>query len=264
MKRTAMAAAVAATAVLVAGCGSSGSSGAGSSGSASGTGDLTGTITVLAAASLQGSFTTISKQFEKAHPGTTVKLSFGGSSALASSIVSGSPADVFASASTKNMTTVTKAGDANDPTDFASNTMEIAVPPSNPGKVTKLSDLTKSSVKVALCQAEVPCGATAQKIFTKTDLTVKPVTQEADVKSVLSKVQLGEVDAGMVYVTDVKAAGSKVKGVSIPTAQNSSTAYPIATLKDSKNSAVATAFMQYVLSAKGRTALKAAGFSDPQ
>jgi molybdate transport system substrate-binding protein len=131
------------------------------------------------------------------------------------------------------MDQVVSAGDASDPRVFATNVMEIAVPPANPGKVTGVDSLASSSVKTALCQPQVPCGVVAQQVFTNAKITVKPVTLEPDVKSVLGKVQMNEVDAGMVYVTDVKAAGDKVKGVEIPADMNASTDYPIAALSES-------------------------------
>jgi molybdate transport system substrate-binding protein len=220
-------------------------------------------ITVLAASSLTEAFTTLGKQFEKAHPGTKVQFSFGPSSGLAEQIQQGSPADVFASASTSNMDGVVKAGEADHPTNFVSNEMEVAVPHANPAHVTQLSDLAKKSVKVALCQAQVPCGTVAAQVFKNAGITVKPVTEEADVKSVLTKVTLGEVDAGVVYVTDVRAAGAKVKGVLIPADVNASTNYPIATLTHSANAPTAKRFMDYVLSPAGAKVLKAAGFSSP-
>jgi molybdate transport system substrate-binding protein len=218
---------------------------------------------VFAAASLQGSFTQLGKQFEAAHPGDKVTLSFGPSSGLATQIISGAPADVFASAAVSNMNQVVSAGDAAAPSDFAENVMEVAVPPSNPAGVKSVDNLAKSSVKVAVCQPQVPCGVTAAKVFKNASLTVKPVTLETDVKSVLTKVELGDVDAAMVYVTDVKAAGSKVKGVKIPADVNASTTYPIATIKKSSHAATAQAFMAYVLSPAGRQVLQADGFEKP-
>jgi molybdate transport system substrate-binding protein len=223
----------------------------------------TTSITVFAAASLQGTFTQLGKQFDAAHPGDTVKFNFGPSSGLATDITNGAPADVFASAAPKNMDTVVAAGDATGPKDFAKNEMEVAVPPSNPAKVTSVTDLAKSSTKVALCQPQVPCGAVAAEVFKNASLTVKPVTLQADVKSVLTQVELGNVDAGMVYVTDVKAAGSKVKGVVIPASDNASTLYPIATVNSSKNKSQAQAFVAYVLSPAGQKVLKTAGFEKP-
>jgi molybdate transport system substrate-binding protein len=222
-----------------------------------------GTITVFAAASLTGTFTEIGKQFEAAHPGDTVKFSFGASSTLATQITDGAPADVFASAAPANMTTVINAGDASSPQNFAKNTAEVAVPPSNPASVTTVNDLAKSSVKTALCQPKVPCGVVAAEVFKNAGITVKPVTLQPDVKSVLTQVETGNVDAGMVYVTDVKAAGSKVKGVTIPANQNASTLYPIATVSSSKEPAIAQAFVAYVLSPAGQSVLSAAGFEKP-
>jgi molybdate transport system substrate-binding protein len=252
--------------VGLAGCGSGGSD-SGSTGTASTTQStsaspsLSGNLTVFAASSLKDSFTNLGKQFEAAHPGVKVTFSFAASSALATQITSGAPADVFASASTKNMDQVAAATAA--PKVFAKNVMEIAVPPSNPGKITAVNSLASPSVKTALCQPQVPCGATAAKVFTNAKITVKPVTLEPDVKAVLSKVQLGEVDAGVVYVTDVLAAGDKVKGVEIPAAVNASTSYPIAALTKSANPKAASAFVDYVLSPTGGSVLTAAGFQKP-
>jgi molybdate transport system substrate-binding protein len=256
---------VAATAgLLLAGCVSSSTPAASTaSTTASSTPALSGTVNVFAAASLKAAFTKLGQQFEAAHPGTKLVFNFGPSSGLATQINAGAPADVFASASTKNMDQVVTTGSAAPPTNFASNVMEIAVPPKNPANVTQLSDLAKSAVKVALCQKAVPCGATAEKVFTNAKLTVTPVTQEVDVKSVLAKVSLGEVDAGVVYVTDVLAAGDKVKGIEIPTDVNASTKYPIATLTKAPNKATAQAFTDYVLSADGASVLTAAAFAKP-
>ncbi len=174
------------------------------------------TLHVFAAASLTESFTTLGQQFEKDHPGTKVALNFGPSSGLSEQIGQGAPSDVFASASPSNMDTLVAGGDAKDPKDFAKNSMEIATPPDNPAKIASVDDLAKKGVKVALCQAQVPCGKVAAEVFSNAKITVQPVTEEVDVKSVLTKVSLGEVDAGVVYVTDVRAAGDKVKGVEIP------------------------------------------------
>lgn len=256
--------------VGLAGCGSAGSS-TGSSDTASTSSpaspsaspSLSGPVTVFAAASLKDSFTRLGQQFEAAHQGVKVTFSFAASSALATQITSGAPADVFAAASTKNMDQVVVAGAASSPKVFARNVMEIAVPPANPGRVTGVSSLASSSVTSALCQPQVPCGTTAAKVFTNAGITVKPVTLEPDVKAVLSKVQLGEVDAGLVYVTDVLAAGDKVKGVPIPADVNASTSYPIAALTRSANAAAASAFADYVLSPDGASVLASAGFQKP-
>ncbi len=137
------------------------------------------------------------------------------------------------------------------------------MPPNNPGKVTTVKDLAKKSVKVALCQPQVPCGVVASEVFKNLGIKVKPVTQQPDVKSVLTQVETGNVDAGMVYVTDVKAAGSKVKGVTIPASDNATTLYPIATISSSKHKSIAQAFVSYVLSPTGQQVLAAAGFEKP-
>jgi molybdate transport system substrate-binding protein len=254
--------AVGVIAVAAAGC-SSGSSGSSSSSASSSPSGSTGSITVFAAASLMGTFTQLGKQFEAAHPGDTVKFSFGPSSGLADQITSGAPADVFASAAPANMDSVVKAGDASNPQNFAKNTMEVATPPNNPGKVKSVNDLAKKSVKVALCQPQVPCGVVAAEVFKNAGIKVKPVTLQPDVKSVLTQVETGNVDAGMVYVTDVMAAGSKVKGVTISASDNASTLYPIATISNSKQKSIAQAFVAYVLSPSGQQVLTAAGFQKP-
>jgi molybdate transport system substrate-binding protein len=161
------------------------------------------------------------------------------------------------------MQDVVSAGDASNPQDFAKNTMEVAVPPNNPAKVKSVNDLAKKSVKVAVCQPQVPCGVVAAEVFKNVGITVKPVTLQPDVKSVLTQVETGNVDAGTVYVTDVMAAGSKVKGVTIPANDNASTLYPIATVTSSKEKSIADAFVAYVLSPAGQNVLTAAGFEKP-
>jgi molybdate transport system substrate-binding protein len=256
---------VASLALVTAGCGggSKGDTSSAGGSSSSSAGSLNGAITVFAAASLTEAFTDLGARFEQAHPGVTVTYSFGPSSGLAEQITQGAPADVFASASLTNMTQVTDAGDAAAPKDFAKNVMEIAVPPGNPARVTGVDDLARSGVKVALCQAAVPCGSVAAQVFENAGIRVQPVTEETDVKAVLSKVTLGEVDAGMVYVTDVRSAGAKVLGVPVPDDVNASTSYPIATIKRSRNAAAAQAFMDFVLSPTGASALAAAGFQAP-
>ena len=228
-----------------------------------GSGNKLVTLQVFAAASLTESFTTLGKQFEKDHPRTKVVFNFGPSSGLADSIGSGAPADVFASASPSNMDTVVSSGDAKDPEDFATNRMEIALPPDNPAGITALPDLARKDVKVALCQAEVPCGKVAAQVFTNAKLDVQPATEEVDVKSVLTKVELDQVDAGVVYVTDVQAAGDKVKGVEIPADVNATTKYPIAALEGSKHQKEASEFVDLVLSDAGAKVLEEAGFAVP-
>ncbi|MFD0496913.1 molybdate ABC transporter substrate-binding protein [Streptomyces rhizosphaericus] len=226
--------------------------------------ELSGTVTVFAAASLKESFTALGKTFEKEHPGTKVSFNFGGSDALAASITSGAPADVFAAASPKTMKTVTDAKDAKGtPATFVRNQLEIATLPGNPKKIKTLKDLTRSGLKVALCAKEVPCGSAAQKALTAAKLKLTPVSYEQDVKGALTKVQLKEVDASVVYKTDVKAAGGKVAGVEFPESKQAINDYPIAPLKNAENAEGATAFIDLVKSAQGQKVLGQAGFLKP-
>jgi molybdate transport system substrate-binding protein len=256
-RRTAVVALTAVAAFTLAGCGND-SPAASSSGS--GTTKLSGTINVFAAASLTGSFTQLGKDFEKAHPGVKVTFNFAGSSALAQQINQGAPADVFASAAPKNMDQVT---DKNSPATFAKNTLEIAVPAANPGKVTGLKDFADKNKKIALCAPQVPCGAAADKVFKAAGITPQPDSLEQDVKAALTKVSLGEVDAALVYKTDVLSAKDKVEGIEFPEADQAINEYPIATLTKAQNPDGAKAFVDYVLSAQGKAVLTAAGFDAP-
>ncbi|MFB6721474.1 molybdate ABC transporter substrate-binding protein [Kribbella sp. NPDC056345] len=252
-RRTVLAAVVALT---LAGCGTDQPA---ASGSSSGTA-VSGTVTVFAAASLTGTFTQLGKDFEAAYPGAKVVFNFAGSSALAQQINQGAPADVFASAAPKNMDQVTDKG---APTTFVTNSLEIAVPKGNPGKITGLKDFTDQHKKIALCAAQVPCGAAADKVFKAVGLTPQPDTLEQDVKAALTKVSLGEVDAALVYKTDVLAAKDKVDGIEFPEASKAINEYPIATLSKAPNAAGAKAFVDYVLSDQGKAVLSAAGFDAP-
>ncbi|QJT04706.1 molybdate ABC transporter substrate-binding protein [Streptomyces asoensis] len=232
--------------------------------SASASAKLSGTVTVFAAASLKESFTTLGKEFEKAHPGTKVTFSFGGSDSLAASITGGAPADVFASASPKTMAIVTDAGDASGtPATFVHNQLEIATLPGNPDKISSLKDLTRSSLKVVLCDKTVPCGAAAQKALDAGKLKLTPVSYEQDVKAALTKVELKEADAAVVYKTDVHAAGDKVEGVEFPESADAINDYPIVQLKDAQNTEAAKAFIALVRSAEGQKVLTEAGFLQP-
>ncbi|MET8164883.1 molybdate ABC transporter substrate-binding protein [Streptomyces sp. NPDC005329] len=235
-----------------------------SASSASASDKLSGTVTVFAAASLKESFTALGKEFEKAHPGTKVTFSFGGSDSLAASITGGAPADVFASASPKTMAIVTDAGDASGtPATFVRNQLEIATLPGNPDKISSLKDLTQSSMKVVLCDKTVPCGAAAQKALDAGKLKLTPVSYEQDVKAALTKVELKEADAAVVYKTDVHAAGDKVEGVEFPESADAINDYPIVQLKDAQNTDAAKAFIALVQSAEGQKVLTEAGFLQP-
>ncbi|MFI9359695.1 molybdate ABC transporter substrate-binding protein [Kitasatospora sp. NPDC053057] len=223
-----------------------------------------GAITVFAAASLKETFTELGKKFEAANPGTKVTFNFGGSSALATSINSGAPADVFAAASPATMKTVTDAGGANGaPKTFVKNTLTIAVPKGNPKYIAGLKDLTGSGVKVALCAKEVPCGAAALTALKAAGLNLTPVTLEQDVKGALTKVELGEVDASLVYKTDVQADAAKIDGVDFPEADKAVNDYPIAALAKAPNKDGAAAFVAYVQSPEAKQVLTAAGFQAP-
>jgi molybdate transport system substrate-binding protein len=223
-----------------------------------------GAITVLAAASLTEAFNQIGKDFEAKNPGSKVTFSFGSSATLATQIVQGAPADVFAAASPVAMKTVAAAGAANPPTDFASNTLEIAVPKGNPHKITGLKDFGDESRRIALCAPQVPCGAAAVQVFADAKIVPKPDTLEQDVKATLQKVASDEVDAALVYKTDVIAAGDQLDGMEFPEAQKAINVYPIATLKESKNPTLAQAFGDYVVSPEGRSVLAKAGFAQPR
>ncbi|MFG2634656.1 molybdate ABC transporter substrate-binding protein [Streptomyces sp. NPDC048362] len=244
--------------------GKSGPSASASSSSASSSGKVSGEVTVFAAASLKESFTTLGKEFEKAHPGTKVTFNFGGSDTLAAGITGGAPADVFAAASPKTMKIVTDKGDATGAQHtFARNQLEIATLPGNPDKLSSLKDLTRPGLKVVLCDKSVPCGAAAQKALDAANLKLTPASYEQDVKGALNKVVLKEADAAVVYKTDIKAAGGKVDGVQFPESAKAVNDYPITLLKDARNTQAARAFLTLVESPEGQKVLNQAGFLKP-
>ena len=259
MRRTATVALVGTTVFVLAGCASSAEPSAAQSDPA-----LTGTVTVFAAASLTESFSEIEKQFEERNPGVDVVLNLGGSSTLAEQIVQGAPADVFAAANPQTMKTVVDASLATEQTIFVTNTLEIVVPAGNPGGVTGLADLARPELAIALCAQEVPCGAATEQAFAAADLSAAPDTLEQDVKAVLTKVRLGEVDAGIVYRTDVKAAGGDVVGIPFGEAADVVNDYPISTLTDAPNPKAAREFVEFVLSDAARSVFDEAGFGVPQ
>lgn len=248
---------------LLTGCGGS-SAGPGSEPSSGGGSRVSGTVTVFAAASLTETFTALGRQFEADHPGVRVRFSFAASSELATQITEGAPADVFASASRATMAQVTGAGDAVGPaTVFVRNRLEIAVPAANPAHVTGLADFAEPRLKIALCAREVPCGAAAVRAFAAAGITPRPDTLEQDVKATLTKVTLGEVDAALVYRTDVTAAGAAVRGIDFPEAAAAVNAYPIVRLAHAPNAAAARSWVRFVLSAAASRVFGAAGFGKP-
>lgn len=228
------------------------------------TGQLAGTVTVFAAASLKATFTDLAAQFEAKNPGTKVVLSFAGSADLVTQITQGAPADVFASADTKNMAKLADAklldGTARN---FATNVLEIAVPPSNPASISSFADLAKPGARVVVCASQVPCGAAADAVEKAAGVTLTPVSEESSVTDVLGKVTSGEADAGLVYVTDVKGAGDKVRGIAFPESSGAVNTYPIATVGASRNKELSQAFIAMVTGAEGRKTLSEAGFGTP-
>lgn len=228
-------------------------------------GGLGGDLVVFAAASLTGAFTELGETFQAEHPEVNVEFSFAGSSTLAAQINEAAPADVFASASPATMDTVTEAGsNAADPEVFTSNTLQIAVPEGNPGGVDALADFADADLDLAVCAPEVPCGAAAEQVFRAAGVDAAPDSQESDAKAVLTKVELGEVDAGLVYTTDVAAAaGDKVEGVEFPEAQDAVNDYLIATLKESGNPDAASAWVEFMFSEEAQRVLAEAGFGRP-
>jgi molybdate transport system substrate-binding protein len=222
---------------------------------------LSGDLVVLAAASLQTAFSELGAVLEQEHPGLTVAFSFGASSSLARQVAAGAPADVLATASTATMA---DAGErAADPRRFARNALVLAVPAGNPGGVTGLAHLADPDLLVALCAPEVPCGAVAEQVLAAAGVVAAPDTYEKDVTATLTKVVLGEVDAALVYRTDVLAAGDAVQGITVPEADAATTDYPVAVLRDAGHPAAARAFVDLVLSEPGQAVLAAAGFDGP-
>lgn len=225
---------------------------------------LSGEVVVLAAASLTDAFGAIAEDFEATHPGVTVTLGFGASSALAQQVVAGAPADVVATASPATMADVVDAGaTAGEPVVVARNRLQIAVPAGNPGGVEGLADLADESLAIALCAERVPCGAAATRVFAAAGITPAPDTLERDVRATLTKVRLGEVDAALVYRTDVLAAGDEVEGIDVPEAGAAVNDYLIVVLADAPEPALAAAFVEHVLATDGRRVLADAGFELP-
>lgn len=235
--------------------------GCGSDDSESGEG---GDVTVFAAASLTEAFTVLGQEFEREHAGLEVEFSFGASSDLAGQIDQGAPADVFASADESSMQRVVDSKMADgSPEAFAGNVLEIALPKGNPGEVRGLNDLAEGELLVAICDLEVPCGAAATEVFEKAGVQPSIDSYEPDVKSVLTKVEMGEVDAGLVYRSDVIAAGESIDSVTIPKRFEVVNTYPIVGIKGSGNPEGARQFIDFVLSEAGQAEMKKWGFREP-
>jgi molybdate transport system substrate-binding protein len=231
-----------------------------------------GTLTVFAAASLREAFTEIGAAFEK-REGVTVRFNFGGSDTLATQIVEGAPADVFASANEKQMSIVqSKGAIVSEPVVFVRNRLTIIVPRDNPAKITSPVDLARKGVRLVLAAPEVPVGRYAREAFDAMShdpaygadfvarVNANVVSNETDVKAVATKVALGEADAGVVYTTDVKPIADKVATIAVPAAFSKPAVYPIALVKADGDRALARRFVDYVLSKDGQAALERAGF----
>ncbi len=223
---------------------------------------LSGTLVVLAAASLTDVVTDLAEAFEAEHPGIRVETSFAASSALAGQVVAGAPADVLVTASPATMSTATDAV-GGTPVVVATNRLQLAVPAGNPGGVTSLADLADPDLVVALCAPEVPCGAVGAQVLEKAGITAAPDTLEQDVRAVLTRLQLDEADAGLVYRTDVLAAGADVEGIDIPADVQVPTDYPALALPDAPNPRAGAAFLALLTGPVGAQALSAAGFDVP-
>ncbi|WP_255560159.1 molybdate ABC transporter substrate-binding protein [Salinibacterium sp. M195] len=222
-------------------------------------GELQGTLTIFAAASLTESFTELAAIFGSDHPDVTIApISFDGSTTLATQIREGAPADIFAAADGATMRSVSDLLDG-EAIPFASNSLQIAVQPGNPLNISELADLSAPGVQLVLCAPQVPCGATAQTLLDREKIVVTPASEELNVKAVLTKVQLGEADAGLVYVTDI-AAAEAVEGINIPEADEAKSTYPLGILESSANPIVAEAFRDFVVSDRGQSVLSRYGF----
>lgn len=246
---------VVAAALALAGCGDAAQDGPSSSGP-----PYSDQVTVFAAASLSEAFTAIGQDFEAEHPGIDVQFNFAGSSTLARQLERGAPADVFASANQQQMRNVVDAGIVTDPVVFAHNQLRIVTPAGNPAGVDGLRDFAKEDLTIAVCAEQVPCGSAARKAFAAAGVDAAPDTLEQDVKAVLTKVSLGEADAGLVYVTDVAAAGDQVEGFDFPAAKEAVNEYHIAALRQAPHRQAADAFVDFVQSQQGQRTLAESGF----
>ncbi|MCX4513693.1 molybdate ABC transporter substrate-binding protein [Streptomyces sp. NBC_01619] len=260
-RRAAAAVLTAALLVPLAACGGSRKDGGDATVTASVGGSPSANLTVLAAASLTDVFKSAGAAYEKKNPGTRIRFSFAGSQELVAQVTQGAPADALVTADTKSMDSVK--ADTATPAIIARNRLVIATTEGNPHKVDDLKDLADTKLKVVLAAPEVPAGKYSKKILDAQKITVKPVSQEPNVRAVLSKVELGEADAGLVYKTDAASAPDKVDAVDIPDAQNAIAAYPAAALKQSKNAEAAAAFVAWLSSPEAQKILRDAGFQQP-
>ncbi len=228
------------------------------------TDDVSGPLTVFAAASLTAAFEDIGEEFTAANPDAEVTFNFAASSELVTQINEGAPADVYASADQNNMTKLVDAGgNEGEPELFVTNVLEIVVQPDNPEGIAGVEDLANEELIVVTCAEEVPCGTYAAEIFANAGVTVTPKSFEENVKAVLNKVVLGEADAGVVYRTDVLSAGADAEGVEIPEDINVIAEYPIVATTAAENPQGAAAFIEFVQGDVGQAILAAYGFAGP-
>lgn len=226
------------------------------------TSGLDGTITVFAAASLTDAFGEAAEAFEEANPDVTVELNLAGSSALREQILAGAPADVFASADRSNMDRVAEAGEVEGEAEIlVHNSFQIVVPPDNPGEVEGLEDFADGGLLIGLCAVDVPCGDVGREVLANAGVEPAPDTEEPDVRSLLTKVASGDLDAGLVYVTDVVAAGDDVGSIDVPEDANVVADYPVAALAGAGEPEIAGAFVDFLLSVDGQAILTSHGFA---
>jgi len=256
--------------LVLSGCASGDAGGAGEAGDATSGASpeptLSGDLSVFAGASLTDVFTELGEQFEAENPDVEVTdfFNFGPSSGLATQINEGAPADVFASANTSQMDVVTEAGNAEgEPTVFVENVLQIAVPAGNPAGITGIADFANPDLTLAICAPEVPCGAAAETVFAAAGITPSVDSLEEDVRAALTKVELGEVDAALVYVTDVISAGEAVEGIDFPESEEAVNSYPVVALAAAPNPDAAQAWVEFILSDVAAGALEEAGFRSP-
>ncbi len=219
------------------------------------------TLTVFAAASMEPTFTKLAKVFEDEHPGVTVLFNFAGSQTLQEQIVEGAPADVFASANTKQMEPVVEAGlNAAEPIMYATNELTIVTPPDNPAEVETFADLARPGLNLVICAPDVPCGSATEKIVEATGVTLSPVSEEQSVTDVLNKVQVGEADAGLVYKTDAQSAGDTVLAIAFPESVEAINKNPIVAVTTGAEPELGQEWVDFILSPAVQEILKEAGF----
>lgn len=238
--------------------------GATTTGCAGGAGGDDESLTVLAAASLSGTFAELEQAFHEEHPGVDVRLSFDSSATLAGQVVEGAPADVLATADEQTMESVVAAGATDGrPTAFTSNRLVLVVPDDNPARIHSLAGLDADGVDYVVCVPSAPCGHIAVAALDEAGIDAPAASEEADVKAVLSKVMLGEADAGLVYATDALDAGESVRTFEISSSPATTTRYFVAGLRDAASPALARDWVELVLSKRGQKVLDDAGFGSP-